>query len=456
MTDEPQPPPGAESDDDRPIEGVADDAPAREWDGSKPKESSEGGPSKLALVAVALVALLAGAGTAVALGSRGGSCPGKNNALKVEGTTVSATEFAQRIKVLEAQVLYGFKPPTEEAKLAAFRGDAAKGLAVAVLVAHDVEKRNLALADKTVRDTLDRYVAKRFPEGRTQFVQALGNDGISEDDVVGEFRRLLETRALYQAVTADVKVSEEDVSRVFDQRKDQLAVPETRHLRHLVVKTEDEAKAALTRIKGPETFETVAKDVSLDATTKEQGGDFGTVSEAQLDPAFGTAAFAAKKGDTFGPVQTKNGWHVGLVEEITPGHPVTLAEVHDRLRDALAGGGRLGPVAGLPGSSHQGRRRLLRQGEPPRRPQGAPDRPHPQHPERDPGHHPDVPLALERGQLLEDLGRLRGHPQEPAVVLGHESFGHQLVEKADQGQRRTPPRRAGRSAWRAGRAATRW
>ncbi len=88
-----------------------------------------------------------------------------------------------------------------------------------------------------------------------------------------------------------------------------------------MVKTEDEAKKALTRINGPETFEDVAKDVSLDASTKEQGGDLGTVSQAQLDPAFGTAAFAPPRGRHFGPVQTKNGWHVGLVEDDHPRPP---------------------------------------------------------------------------------------------------------------------------------------
>jgi len=38
---------------------------------------------------------------------------------------------------------------------------------------------------------------------------------------------------------------------------------------------------------------------------------------------------------------TKNGWHVGLVEDIMPGHAVTLAEVHDALRDTLVGEARL-------------------------------------------------------------------------------------------------------------------
>jgi peptidyl-prolyl cis-trans isomerase C len=198
------------------------------------------------------------------------------------------------------------------------------------------------VADKTVRDGLDRFIAQRYPEGgRTQFIQALGAYGVSEDDVLGEFRRILETGSLFQAVTTDVKVSEDQITKAFNERKDQLAVPERRHLRHLVVATEAEAKQALTRINGPETFEAVVKDVSLDASTKDQGGDLGMVSQAQLDPAFGAAAFAAAKGSTFGPVMTKNGWHVGLVVDVTAGHPVTLADVHDSLRDTLVAEARL-------------------------------------------------------------------------------------------------------------------
>jgi peptidyl-prolyl cis-trans isomerase C len=346
MTDEPQQP--SESSEEPDIEAEADEIAAAEAeeaeqgaaekavaaDGSGPPPTAERGPSRLALVAVALVALLAGAGTAFALSNRGGSCPAKGDALKVEGTKVSNAEFARRIELLRA--LYDVRPPTDAAKLAAFRGDAAKGMAVAILVAHDVAKRNLQAADKVVRDRLDGFIAQRYPQGgRTQFIQALGNYGVSEDDVLAEFRRILETQSLFKAVVADVKVSEEQIAQAFEERKAQLAVPEKRQLRHLVVKTEAEAKQALARINGPETFEAVAKAVSLDTSTRDKGGELGTVSRAQLDPAFGAAAFGAAKGATFGPVQTKNGWHVGVVEEVTPGHPVTLEEVHDSLRDTL-------------------------------------------------------------------------------------------------------------------------
>jgi peptidyl-prolyl cis-trans isomerase C len=329
--EEAEPGPAAEVEDAQPA--AADDGDDFD-NGSGPPPAAEKGPSKLALIAVALVAVLAGAGTAFALSNRGGSCPAKGDALKVEGTKVSEAEFTRRLDLLRA--LYDVRPPTDEAKVAAFRGDAAKGMAVAILVSHDVTERNLQAADKVVRDRLDGFIAQRYPQGgRDQFIQALGNFGVSEADVLAEFRRILDTQSLFKAVVGDVKVGEDQISKAFDDRKAQLAVPEKRKLRHLVVKTEDEAKKALTRINGPETFEGVVKDVSLDSSTKEKGGELGTVARAQLDPTFGAAAFEAAKGATFGPVQTKNGWHVGLVEDVTAGHAVTLEEVHDSLRDTL-------------------------------------------------------------------------------------------------------------------------
>ena len=332
MTDEPELPP-----ENAPTEGAEGEA-VSEGDGSN-RRPGDRGPSKPAMAIVAVVALLAGAGTAFALG-RKDSCPAKGDALKVEGTGIPTAEYQRRIEVLRA--LYDVRPPTDAAQLATFKGDAAKGMAVAVLVAEDVKERNLQAPEKTVRDGLDRFIAQRYPQGgRDQFIQALGTYGVSEGDVLGEFRRLLETRSLFQAVTDDVTVSEEQITSTFQARKEQLAVPERRHLRHLVVPNESDAQKALARINGPETFEGVTKDVSLDNSTKAEGGDLGTVAQAQLDPAFGTAAFAGAVGATFGPVMTKNGWHIGLVEEVTPGHPVTLDEIHDSLRDTLVAEGRL-------------------------------------------------------------------------------------------------------------------
>jgi len=289
------------------------------------------------LVAVAVVTGV----SAAAIAARGGDpCPPADAALEVRGKAVRTDELQRRIEVLRA--LYGVQPPQDEKRAAAFRGDAAKAVAVALLVEQDVQRRHLEAADKAVRDALDRFIAERYPQaGREGFVQALGNEGVSEADVLGEFRRLLETRRLYEAVTAGVKISDDEVAAAFEKRKEQLAVPERRKLRHLVVASEDEARTALARLQKGESFAAVAGAVSLDASTKAQGGVLGLLSATELDPAFAQEAFAAPVGRPFGPVKTNLGWHVGVVEEIVPGRPVTLDEVHDSLRDQLLGERRL-------------------------------------------------------------------------------------------------------------------
>ncbi|MGH9037511.1 MAG: peptidylprolyl isomerase [Acidimicrobiia bacterium] len=290
---------------------------------------------------VAVLAVLAG-GSAVVLATRGGGCPPSGAALEVGGRKVTVDDLERRVEVLKA--LYGLTPPpaSDKGKADAFPRDVAKSMAVALMIDVEVADRELGVADKTARDALDRYVADAFPEGgRARFVEALGNQGVSEANVLEEFRRLLETRRLFDVVTGDVTVSDAEVDSAFAERQDLLAIAERRRLRHLVVADEAAARAALTRIQGGATFAAVATEVSLDAATKAAGGELGSLSAAELAPAFAQAAFAAAPGSPFGPVQTDLGWHLGLVEEVTPGRPVTLDEVRAPLREQFIGEKRL-------------------------------------------------------------------------------------------------------------------
>ena len=86
---------------------------------------------------------------------------------------------------------------------------------------------------------------------------------------------------------------------------------------HIVVKTEDEAKAVVAQLKNSK-FEDVAMDKSLDQATKVQGGDLGWILPGtfaeQLKP-LGDAIIALSKGGTSAPVQSKNGWHIFKLED---------------------------------------------------------------------------------------------------------------------------------------------
>lgn len=93
---------------------------------------------------------------------------------------------------------------------------------------------------------------------------------------------------------------------------------------HVLVKTEEEAKAVRERVTtGGEDFATVAKEVSIEPAAKESGGDLGFFGPGMMVPEFEQAAFALKDGEISQPVQTQFGWHVIKVVERRPAQQVS-------------------------------------------------------------------------------------------------------------------------------------
>jgi peptidyl-prolyl cis-trans isomerase C len=81
--------------------------------------------------------------------------------------------------------------------------------------------------------------------------------------------------------------------------------------RHVLLKTEDEAKDALTQISKGGKFEQVASEKSLDTGSKGNGGDLGWAPPGRYVKPFADALTKLKKGETTrAPVQTQFGWHI--------------------------------------------------------------------------------------------------------------------------------------------------
>jgi peptidyl-prolyl cis-trans isomerase C len=81
------------------------------------------------------------------------------------------------------------------------------------------------------------------------------------------------------------------------------------HCAHILVKTEQEAKAVLDRLNKVEKFANIAQEVSL-CPSKKRGGDLGTFGRGKMVKEFETASFALQKGQISGIVKTKYGYHI--------------------------------------------------------------------------------------------------------------------------------------------------
>lgn len=95
--------------------------------------------------------------------------------------------------------------------------------------------------------------------------------------------------------------------------------------RHILVATEEEAKAALERIKNGEEWGDVAAEVSTDTSNASNAGDLGWFTQGTMVQAFNDAAFSQEVGTISEPVQTDFGWH--LIQVIAhEEHPYTSSE----------------------------------------------------------------------------------------------------------------------------------
>ena len=104
---------------------------------------------------------------------------------------------------------------------------------------------------------------------------------------------------------------------------------------HILVKTEDEAKAIVAQLDKGEDFAKIAKEKSQDSN-KDDGGDLGWFGPGRMVPEFEQAAFGLEKGAyTKTPVKTQFGFHVIKVEDKRDAPPPALEQVQDQVKQLV-------------------------------------------------------------------------------------------------------------------------
>lgn len=107
---------------------------------------------------------------------------------------------------------------------------------------------------------------------------------------------------------------------------------------HILVATEEEAQAVVTRLEAGEDFAALAQELSTDTGSGAQGGSLGFFSAGMMVPEFEAAVAALQPGGLSAPVQSQFGWHVIRLDETRDKAPPALdevrAELEGQVRDA--------------------------------------------------------------------------------------------------------------------------
>ncbi|UCF43282.1 MAG: peptidyl-prolyl cis-trans isomerase [Planctomycetota bacterium] len=205
------------------------------------------------------------------------------------------------------------------------------------------------------KEMLKRY---RDPEVRGQFLQgwlaqeilyrqAL-EEGLGEEaevkKLLGDLARgVLSQRVMNRQLVAKINITETDVQTYYEANRDKYVEPAKARISHILVDDEARANELMGRIKDGEDFNELAKEFSMDESTRENGGKIDAeVSKGPYVPTIGESKeinekiFSADAPSVLDEaVETEKGWEIVKVDEVTAERQKSFDEVRQQVMTTL-------------------------------------------------------------------------------------------------------------------------
>lgn len=210
------------------------------------------------------------------------------------------------------------------------------------LVAQGIAPQQFAsLPANTKKDILNRVIARKL------VVEQAKKAGVMNDEIYKkelEFQKdNLAVRVWQSKEAKKIKISDKEVQDFYNKNKAKFVNPELAQVRHILVKTDAEAKAVIDELKGLNggalitKFSEIAKAKSIEPAAKQSGGALPAFpKEGAMVKPFADAAFALKKGEiSKTPVKTEFGYHVILKEDQIAKRQVPVSEVKPLIEGSI-------------------------------------------------------------------------------------------------------------------------
>ncbi len=208
-----------------------------------------------------------------------------------------------------------------------------------------ITSQDIALASETFAEALKQVPEARRPElllntliEANLLAKAAEAEGLDQSQTFKHRMAWFRQQALRDAyVTGKISgaISDADVKARYDMVIAAQPAETEMRARHILVKTEDEAKAIVKELQGGADFAELAKAKST-GPSGPRGGDLGFFGRGRMVPEFDKAAFALKAGEfSQAPVKTQFGWHVIKSEEVREKPKPAFDAVKGRVRESL-------------------------------------------------------------------------------------------------------------------------
>jgi foldase protein PrsA len=287
--------------------------------------------SRLLLLPALIVAL------AVA-GCGGGSDKVPDDAVAVvDGQTVARSDFNALID--QARKSYKNQkrefPKAGSQEYQTLQNQAVQFLVQRVEFEQQAEELDIEVTEKQVDARLEQIKKQYFGGDEKKYDKQLKDQGLSDKQVRADIRAQIVSEEIFEKVTKGAKVDDAAIAKFYEENKAQYSQPESREVRHILVKTRKQALDLAAQLKAGADFGELAKKHSQDTGSKANGGKL-TVSKGQTVAPFDQTAFLLKNNDISGPVKTEFGYHlIQPLADAKPAKVTPLKEVKESIRQQL-------------------------------------------------------------------------------------------------------------------------
>jgi foldase protein PrsA len=286
-----------------------------------------------------LLVLLAALSLVLVVSGCGGDEEVPANAVAVvDGEEVSRTDYDN----LLAQARKGYVDRKQEFPAAGSRefqtlkNQAVQYLVQRVQFRQEAEDLEIEVTDKQVDARLEQIQKQYFGGDKEKYEKQLKDQGLTEAQVKRDLRSQIISEKIFAKVTSDVKVTDAQIEKHYEEKKaTQYSQPESRDVRHILVKTKAKADDIVAQLEDGGDFAALAKKFSEDTGSKATGGKL-TITKGQTVAAFDKKAFALKKNEISEPVKTQFGFHIiQALSEVKPAKVTPLKDVKDAIKQEL-------------------------------------------------------------------------------------------------------------------------
>jgi peptidyl-prolyl cis-trans isomerase C len=210
----------------------------------------------------------------------------------------------------------------------------------------DIGESDIAFADEEVGGTMPAMAPEQKREYLITYLtdvvilaQAAEKQKLGDSPDIRRQMAFARNKVLMEALlqnSAKAAETEPEMHKVYDEAVKEMGTEQEVHARHILVETEEEAKAIEAELKDGADFAEEAKKKSKDPSAATNGGDLGYFTKDQMVPEFTEAAFKLDKGQISDPIHTQFGWHIIKVEDKRVKPTPSYEEVKSQVQNYIA------------------------------------------------------------------------------------------------------------------------